>query len=296
MTRTFKWSAASVVLAALIGLLAYNAFISTAEAEGTKAAAGKGSMIPLKDSIKPDMVYATVNDEKVTGVDVQKFIKKLPEQLQTVPAGQIMPMVVNQLVNDKLASAAAAKANLEQDAMVQERLAMAHDQIIRDRYIEKALDSKVTDAVIEAKYKELIAKMPNEEEARARHILVAEEKTAKEVIEKLNKGEDFASLAKQYSSDPTKNNGGDLGYFVKSAMVKEFGDAVFSMKKGEVTKTPVKTQFGYHVIKVEDRRNKAKPTLAQVKDQVKAQVAEEEVKKLVEQLRKENKVEINLPK
>src|SRR5690606_18909623 len=140
-----------------------------------------------------------------------------------------------------------------------------------------------------------VAKLPDENEVRARHILVSDEKTAKDIIAKLNKGEDFGKLAEQYSTDTTKANGGDLGYFPKGVMIKEFDAAVFGMKKGEVSKAPVKTQFGYHVIKVEDVRPRQKPEFEQVKDRVRAQLSEEQLRKVVEGLREKANVQINLP-
>ena len=115
----------------------------------------------------------------------------------------------------------------------------------------------MTDDEVKARYDEEIKKLPPQEEVHARHILVKTEAEAKDIIKQLDAGKDFAELAKEKSTDPNKSEGGDLGYFAKGRMVKEFEDAAFALKKGEYTKTPVKTQFGYHVIKVEDKRDRA---------------------------------------
>lgn len=250
----------------------------------------------LKDVIKEDAVYATVGDQKVTGKDVNAIVKQLPPQLQAAPADKVLELVVNQLVNDRLVDKIGVDTKLAEDKIVQERIADLSKQVIRERFIEKSLEGKVTDAAVKAKYDELVKASPAPDEVRASHILVTDEKTATEVLAKIAKGEDFAALAKQYSIDPTKANGGDLGYFVKSAMVKEFGDAAFAMNKGDVSKTPVKSEFGYHIIKVVDKRKQAPPAFDQVKDRIKAQVTEEQARKLLEDLRKTNKVELTLPK
>jgi peptidyl-prolyl cis-trans isomerase C len=264
------------------------------EAAAQKAAVDKSPA--LSKAVKDGTVYATINGEKLTGKDVNEVIKTLPPQIQEAPSAQILPMLVNQLVNDRLVDAAAVKDGLASDAKVKERLALAEKQIARERYVEKALEGKSTDEALRKKYEELLFNNPRQEEVHASHILVKDEATAKDVIARLNKGEDFAKLAKEFSIDPSKDNGGDLGYFVKGMMVKEFGDAAFVMKKGEYSKEPVKTQFGYHVIKIEDKRMQPKPDFAAVKDQVRGQLNEDLIREMIDGLRKDAKVEINLPK
>jgi peptidyl-prolyl cis-trans isomerase C len=294
MNRNFiRWTFASLAIVAMLGAGYYN-FVGRAEAEEAKpAAAPTGAS--LKSMVKADTVYATFDDQKVTGKDVLKVVDQLPPQLQAAPADKLLELVVNQLVNDRLVDKIAADQKLGEDPVVKERIADATKQIVRERYVEKQISGKTTDAAVKAKYEELVKSMPQQDEVRASHILVADEKTANEVLEKLKKGEDFAALAKQYSIDPTKANGGDLGYFVKTAMVKEFGDAAFAMKKGDVSKTPVKTQFGYHIIKVADMRKQQPPAFDAVKDRVKGQVTEEAIRKLVEDMRAKTPVKLNLP-
>jgi peptidyl-prolyl cis-trans isomerase C len=295
---------AAVAALAIVAVMGAYTLTNKAEAEDAKTAAATspaagnptGKEKSLKDSIKEDTVYATVNDEKVTGKDVEAFVTKLPPTLQQAPADKLIELIVNQMVNDKLVAKEAAAQNLADDPKTKQRIAEATQQVIRDSFVEKQLDGKISDSDVKKKYNELVKAMPEQDEVRARHILVKDESTANEVLAKLNKGDKFEDLAKQYSTDPTKDQGGDLGYFTQAAMVKEFGDAAFAMKKGEVSKTPVKTQFGYHIIKVEDRRKQPKPTFDQVKDRVKAQLTEEQIRKIVEDLRAKNKVEITIPK
>ncbi len=291
-----RWSILSVAVVAGLGI-AGTQFIDRADAQEAKPAAAAADQTPtLKSILKDDAVYATVGADKITGKDVRVIANQLPPQLQAAPGDKVLELVVNQLVNDRLVDKAAADMKLTEDKVTQERVAEMTKQVVRERYLEKSLEGKVTDASVKAKYDELVSKTPQTDEIRASHILVTDEAKAKEVMDKLAKGEDFAALAKQYSVDPTKDKGGDLGYFVKSAMVKEFGDAVFAMNKGDVSKTPVKTQFGYHIIKVVDKRKQAPPPFDQVKDRIKAQLNDEQARAILDGLRKQSKVEITLPK
>lgn len=291
---------AFVVVTAIGAAGGATVYMTRANADDTKiaatnTAAGTADKTPLKKAIKSGAVYATINGEKLTGKDVLDFVSKLPPQMQEAPAAQLLEMIVNQMVNDRLVAIDAKKQNLDSDSVTKQRIAEITEQVIRDRYVEKALDGKITDKAIKERYNELIKSIPDQNEIRASHILVADEKTAKDVLAKLNKGEDFAKLAKQYSTDGTKENGGDLGYFIKGAMVPEFADAAFALKKGDVSKAPVKTQFGYHIIKVVDIRKHVKPTLEQIQDRIRAQLTDEQIRKMVDDLRAKSKVEITLP-
>ena len=132
--------------------------------------------------------------------------------------------------------------------------------------------------------------MKNEEEVHARHILVATEDEAKAVLAQLKGGADFATLAKEKSKDPGGAEGGDLGYFTKDQMVPEFAEVAFKLDKGQIS-DPVKTQFGWHIIKVEDKRIKPRPTFEQVKPQIENYVAHRAQAQLVENLRKNATIE-----
>lgn len=294
-SRALRFSALGVVMVAALGYGAYH-FIDNANAQDTKneVAAAAVSGKTLKQVIDPAKTYATFSGGKVTGKDVLDFIGNLPPALQAAP-DQLLPMIVNQMVNDKLVANEAAKQKLADEAATKKRIEEAKEQVIRDRFVEKYLDGKVSEAKVKAKYDSVIKNAKAQEEIRASHILVADEAVAKDIITKLGKGGDFAALAKQHSMDPSKEQGGDLGYVTKDLMVKEFGDALFAMKKGEISKTPVKTQFGYHVIKVEDRRQKEKPSYEQVKDALSKQITDEEIRNMVKGLREKADVKLDLP-
>ena len=293
-TRSVRYAIILGVALAVSGAAFY--VLSPAEAtDAAPAAAALGKEPKLVSIIKADAVYATVNGSKITGADVQAFIKNLPEQIQAAAPASLLEVIVNQMANDRLVEVAAEKTDLTDDAAVAKSLAAAKAQVLRDAYVKKQLEGKLTDAALRKKYEEMLFNTGRQEEIKAAHILVKDEAKAKELIDQLNKGADFAKLAKENSLDGSKDNGGDLGYFVKASMVKEFGDAAFALKKDAYTKTPVKTQFGYHIIKLEDRRAQAKPEFDQVKDRVQAQLQEDEVRKIVETLRKDAKIEVTVP-
>lgn len=294
--RVFRFSALSLALVATLSYGAYN-FMDKAEAADAKTAAAVSPAAggkTLKDVVDADKTYATFTGGSITGKDVLAFVNNLPPALQGAP-DQLLPMIVNQMVNDKLVAMEAAKIKLSEEAVTKKRMQEAMDQVIRDRYVEKQLDGKVTDAKVKAKYNELVKNAKPQEEIRASHILVEDEAKAKDIIARLNKGEKFEDLAKKNSVDPSKDQGGDLGYVTKDLMVKEFGDALFAMKKGDVSKSPVKTQFGYHIIKVIDRRQKDKPTFEQVQEALSKQIADEEIRNMVKNLREKSDVKLNLP-
>ena len=139
-------------------------------------------------------------------------------------------------------------------------MAFVEDQVIQDFWLQREIAKRITPDKMQQRYQEKLKSMPAEEEVHARHILVATEAEAKDLLAELKKGTPIDKLAKEKSTDKASGaEGGDLGWFKRTDMVKEFSDAAFALKKGELSETPVKTQFGYHVIKVEDRRQAPPP-------------------------------------
>jgi len=149
----------------------------------------------------------------------------------------------------------------------------------------------VTEAQAKAAYDEQIAKLAPEPEVRARHILVKTEQEAKDIVKQLKAGADFTELAKKSSDGPSAQTGGDLGYFSRGQMVKPFEDAAFSLKPGQIS-DPVQTEFGWHVIKVEDKRNRPLPTFDEVKEQLMASLVQNQLKTVVQTLRGSAKIDI----
>lgn len=236
-----------------------------------------------------DPVVAVVNGKEIKKSDVVQLQQTLP-QLRQVPLEMVYEQLVDHLVNSRLVTAQARKQKLQDDPMVKERLKDIENQLIQQAYLAKRVDAEVTEDKLRKRYKAFLEENPPEEEVHARHVLLETEEAAKEVIKELSGGKDFAEVAKERSTGPSAQSGGDLGYFAKDAMVPEFAEAAFAMKPGEVSKEPVKTQFGWHVIKVEDRRLGEPPAFEEVKDQLKGEMAEQVVTKLITDLRDKAKV------
>lgn len=239
-----------------------------------------------------DPVVAKVNGEPVYRTDVLEFIKTLPEQMRQVDPKQIFPMAIEQVISGKIVDEKAKAEGFGSDPLVAERMDDARVQIIRSVYAEKQLDKVVTADKVKAAYDEIVKNMPKVDEVHARHILVDSESQAKDIISKLNAGAKFEDLAKEFSKDKSNSgNGGDLGYFAQGDMVKEFADEAFALKPNEYTKTPVKTQFGYHVVQSLDKRVRPAPKFDDVKMQVEGQVKRDTLNKLVAEWRGKATVE-----
>lgn len=260
---------------------------SPAPAEGE---AGKIGGVAVKPG---NPVVAKVNGKDVSRIDVLNFIQQLPPNVQQMPPAQVYPVALDNVVNAALVQSKADAAGLESDPEVQKQMAAAKEQIVRAVFLQKQVDAKVTDDAMKKIYEEAISKFPKVEERKASHILVDSEAKAKEIITKLQGGANFADLAKAESKDPSAaKNAGDLGWFLQSQMVPEFAKAVFEAKKGDLLTQPVKTQFGWHVVKVEDMRDKPKPTFEEMKPQLATEVRRTELEKLVAEWRKEADVTI----
>jgi peptidyl-prolyl cis-trans isomerase C len=234
---------------------------------------------------KPDVVVAEVNGEKILMADLQATYRSLPQRLQQVPFEQLYKPLLEHAISIRLLANEGRKAKLEESEAVKARVKYIENQYVYEAYVEKIVGERATDAKLKEAYEAYVKEYKGEEEVRASHILVKTEQEAKDIITQLDKGADFAKLAKEKSTDPSKEkNSGDLGFFTKEQMVKEFAEAAFALKKGETTKAPVKTQFGWHVIRVTDRRTAAAPPFDEVKDQLKQKLAEtiaqEEITKL----------------
>ena len=262
----------------------------TAHAQSPAPAASTPA--PAAQSAPADPVVARVNGEEVHRSDVLRMVSQLPPQVQQMPLEMIFPAVVEQLVNSKLVAAAGYKANLAGTPEVKEEIKRAEERAVQRAYIQKEVAARITPQKLDEAYKDFLKQNPPQEEVKAAHILVEKADEAKAVIAELGKGGDFAKIAKEKSKDPVAAaQGGDLGYFTKDTMVEPFANAAFAMKKGEISKEPVKTQFGWHVIKVEDKRTQPQPTLDEVKPQLEQQLSKDIVTNVVDDLRTAAKVE-----
>ncbi|HYG89783.1 MAG TPA: peptidylprolyl isomerase [Azospirillum sp.] len=262
-----------------------------ANAQTTPAAPATAQTTP-HPAAGTDPVVARVNEQEVHLSDVMRLVSQLPPQVQQMPLEMIYPALVDQVVNQKLISAAGYKDGLDKTPETKTELKQAEERIVQRAYIQKSVQARITPQALDAKYKEYLKENPPQDEVKASHILVENETEAKDIIAQLKKGGDFAKLAKEKSKDKAAaEQGGDLGYFTQDTMVEPFAKAAFAMKAGEISKEPVKTQFGWHVIKVEDKRQGTQPTLDEVKPQLEKDLSKDIVTALVEDLRKDAKVE-----
>lgn len=243
-------------------------------------------------AVPADPVVATVNGDAIHRSDIAHELQGLGPQAQQIPLDKIYPQLLQKLIVTKLVAAQGYAANLQNSKEVKDRLKAAEVQMVADAYVSSTITPKITDEKIKARYDELAAKYKPEDEVKASHILVKTEAEANDIIKQLKSGGDFAKIAADKSIDTSSmKQGGDLGYFKRGDMVPQFSDAAFGMKTGEVSDKPVKTSFGYHVIKVEDRRKSAAPPLADVKDQITNQIGQELVAQMVKDLQAKAKIE-----
>lgn len=259
--------------------------------ETTKAAQSAGSFDGVE--VKPgNPVVARVDGKDITRVDVFRYIKMMPANIQQLPPTSVYPLALEQVINTRIVQNQAEEADLANDPEVQKQLSMARQQIIRSIYVQRQVEGQISESDLKKKYDDMIGKAPAVEEIKASHILVEDEAKAKEIIAKLNEGGDFSKLAAENSADPgNKDKGGDLGWFSKNDMVPAFADAAFALKKGELSKEPVQTQFGWHIIKVEDSRERPKPTFEEVKPQIQVELRREKLEAMLSQWREASKIE-----
>lgn len=241
---------------------------------------------------KQDIVVAEVNGEKIVMADLLATYRSLPARIQQVPFEQLYKPLLEHAISIRLLAAEGRKHKLAESEAVQRRLKYIESQYLYEAYVEKVVTERATEAKLLEAYEVFVKEFKGEGEVRASHILVKTETEAKEIIAQLEKGADFAKLAKEKSTDPSKEkNSGDLGFFSKEQMVKEFAEVAFSMKAGETTKVPVKTQFGWHVIRVTERRTAAAPKFDEVKDQLRQKLAETIAKEETDKLRAAAKIQ-----
>lgn len=236
-------------------------------------------------------VVAKVNGAEINRVEVFNFIQSLPEQSRQIPIDQLFSQALDQVVNTKIVQEKAAKADLSNDPLYKERLEAAKKQIASTVFLQNAVEKEVTEERLQQAYQLYVENFPEIEEVKARHILVEDEAKAKELIDQLNNGASFEELAKANSKDGTAENGGDLGYFAAKDVVPEFSEVAFAMEPGAYTKEPVKTQFGYHVIKMEEKRQRPPAEFEEAKSFLETQIRQAVLTGVVEGWRNEAQVE-----
>jgi peptidyl-prolyl cis-trans isomerase C len=233
---------------------------------------------------------------KVNGVEIrQSDLNMAEEELGSSQLAQMDPAtkrenLLSYVIDLKIVAKAAEDKKLGDTDAFKKSLAFARERLLMDKLLTDEAKTAATEAAMRKVYEEAAAQMGGDDEVRARHILVESEDEAKQIIDELKKGGDFAEIAKKKSKDPGASDGGDLGYFTKEQMVPEFSKIAFETEPGKIS-DPVKSQFGWHVIKVEDKRKRKPPEFEQVKPQIETYVTRKAQADLVTKLRETAKIE-----
>lgn len=248
---------------------------------------------PAKATPSKDGVAATVNGTAISKNRVDLLVKQRAGMGQPDNA-DTRKTIIDQLAMQMLISQEAAKKGLDKSPEVLDQIELTKQSILANAFVQDYIkNNPVSDDQLKAEYDKIKAQMSGNE-YKARHILVEKEAEAKDIIAKLKKdAKQFEKLAKEKSKDPgSKGNGGDLGWFDPRGMVPEFSAAVAKLEKGKFTQEPVKSQFGYHVIMLEDSRPMQIPPLDQVKPQLTQQVQQQNLKKMIDDMKAKAKIEI----
>jgi peptidyl-prolyl cis-trans isomerase C len=279
------------VIPAVLALLAVGAAVDAVRAEDAKPApaAETPAAEPARD---PDAVVAKVGDATVTERELQIAKDAFTTELAKVPQEQWRSVLIDAVVNMELLAHAASDEKLGEGPDFDAQVAFLRLQALRNLYVEHAIVNGITDAELQDGYQTLVVKsFKPAPQIRARHILVDTKEEAEKIIEQLKAGASFEELAKQ-SKDPSGQNGGDLGFFGAGQMVPEFEKAAFALEPGQFTQEPVQSQFGWHVIKVEEKRMSEPPAFADVEEQLRNYLVRQKFETVLAGLRDKYPVEI----
>ena len=254
------------------------------------------SQYPDLSALSPDTVVAVVNGNPINFAQVEYAYTLLPADLTNLPLAQILPQVVQLVVEQRLLAEEAVKAAIHEEVAYQAALQFQADRLLQERYIRKMMTDQLTDEALEIAYTVYSMQLPVEERVRARHILIAPASRneddvraalieAQDLIRQLNEGADFAALAVEFSDDEgSAADGGDLGFFPRGRMVEPFEEAAFALELNAFTQEAVTSPFGFHIIEVLER-TEMKPTLEEVRNQLMAQLENQRLTLKLEDLR-----------
>ena len=262
--------------------------ILTAGMMTTTASVGWGQSDEAREEMSK--VIATIDGDDITLNLVMALISQLPQQYQGQPFERLYDPILDDIIDTRLAAAEAKRSGIADDPLIEELAQRAYDRVMAEAWLSIEIQNRITDEMIEARYKEIAADEDSRTEIRARHILVNTETEAADIIRRLKEGESFEELAKTLSIGPSGPNGGDLGYFQRGDMVPSFADASFALEVGAISENPVQTNFGWHIIKAEDRRVIPIPPLAEIGVQIGQAMASELASKIANELYEKAKI------
>ncbi len=233
----------------------------------------QGTADPVVGSVEGHLIYLS---------ELGEASKTLPENLRGLPFDTLYPVLLDRMIDHQALVIMARRTGLEEKKQVQHEIQTAVERILEGAYLGEVAAPLVTEQAIQARYSRQFANRPATEEVRARHILVTTEAEARKVLEDLQRGGDFATMARVLSKDPDAAKGGDLGFFRREQVWPSFADVAFSLSPGQIAPNPVKNEFGWHVVKVEERRLVAPPGLSDVHDQLRQELLAAAVQQAIE--------------
>jgi peptidyl-prolyl cis-trans isomerase C len=247
------------------------------------ATAGSASAQSARD-IEADAVAAKVGETEITMGEVQSAYRALPRQYRQQGFGQVYPILLERMVQQEVLMQRGREAGLADDPEVKRRVDELRDQVIHDVYLSRKVEEAITEEALRTEYDRFLKQNPPREEVKARHILVDEKAVAENLIQQVTDGADFATLAKEHSKGPSGERGGDLGWFPRGQMVGPFEEAAFGLQPNQFTAEPIETQFGWHVILVEDKRSVPAPSFEEVRPRLLENLGQEVAFKIADDM------------
>ena len=231
-----------------------------------------------------DPVAAIIDGDVIFRSRIEREYKALGPAYQQRSFEQLYPSLVNRHIDRSLLLRAGERQKLLDDPKIQARIEDAVDDVLRKAYLEGRLRELITDEKIQARYQQYLEKNPPSDQVRAREILVETEQEADELLEELRRGADFDVLARSRSKSPAREVGGDLGYFNRGELLKELDAVVFDMRVGATTSQPIKTQFGFHIMELMDRRTIMPQSLAEKRADIVNALSREATQQILNEL------------
>ena len=242
-------------------------------------------------SLSDDSVLATVNGDPITEAFVTQLMEELQGQFEGVPESDQKAAALSSAIEIKMLSQRAKTEVFTDNSTYKQKLQLMEERLLHEMYISEKVSEAVTDDALQARYDTIVGDKSPETEVHARHILVGTREEAQAIIKLLDEGGDFVELAKEKSIGPSSGNGGDLGYFTAGRMVPEFEVAAFELEAGTYTGSPVVTQFGFHVIKSEDKRQTSIPTFDEIEPQLRQLALSQTYGRLIAETRENSTIE-----
>jgi peptidyl-prolyl cis-trans isomerase C len=289
--RTAVWAVALLIAAGTVAVRAQDT-APEPQAEVPPAAEAPGPAAEPAPVRNPTDVVARVGDQTVTEQEIMIAEEQFANELAQVPEEEQRSVLIDAVVSVKLLAQAARDEGLDQTEEFQAQVDFQIQQALRNAYIEERIVPSLTVDEVQKGYQDLVVSQHQpQEEVHARHILMATEEEAKGIIEQLNGGAAFEELAQQ-SLDQTGQNGGDLGFFGRGQMVPPFEEAAFALEPGNYTQEPVQSEFGWHVIRVEEKRMSEPQAFADVEEQLRSYLMRQKFETVLAELRQRYPVEI----